>query len=199
MSRLAKRAAAGPSHLARVLANLNAAPKLTLSGLKSLKLSLAFQNDHFGARHFVKEQLPRIRYANPQLEIEVEKVRKTAEEAWRPEMELEFTNGTRTTLDMHAKWSSTITKELMDLAGGDAWAQWKAHAAAAGVPLVPGSSESPTASIPAQKGQTQTQLPTLKAFRAAREREAQAAAAREVRPEEVVTPTPKTGAAAVLP
>jgi small subunit ribosomal protein S25 len=42
------------------------------------------------SRHFVKEQLPRIRYANPTLDIQVEKARKAANEVWRPEMEIEF-------------------------------------------------------------------------------------------------------------
>ena len=42
--------AAGSSKLSRILTFLSASPKLTLSDLKSLKLTLAFQNDHFGAR-----------------------------------------------------------------------------------------------------------------------------------------------------
>ncbi|KAF8060863.1 hypothetical protein FPV67DRAFT_310636 [Lyophyllum atratum] len=161
MSRLSKSAAAGPSHLARVLANLNVTPKLTLSNLKSLKLSLAFQNDHFGARHFVKEQLPRIRYANPNLDIQVEKARKTAKEAWRPEIELEFTNGKQHTLDMHEKWSTTILKELMEVAGGEPWAKWKVEAAAAGLPLIPGEeAENLVVKRPAA-----TRLPSLKVYR----------------------------------
>ncbi|GLB36709.1 putative mitochondrial ribosomal protein L51 / S25 / CI-B8 domain [Lyophyllum shimeji] len=161
MSRLAKRAAAGPSHLARVLAHLNAPPKLELSNLKTLRLSLAFRNDHFGARHFVKDQLPRIRYANPNLDIQVEKVRKTPQEAWRPEMELEFTDGKQKILDLHEKWSTTILKELMELAGGESWAKWKLEAAAAGLPLVPGEENEPRV----VKRPTPTPLPSLKVFR----------------------------------
>ena len=75
---------------------------------KSLRLSHAFRNDRFGARydvanlervrngqrsfyrHFAKDYLPRIRYANPTLNIQVEKARKTPQEAWRPAMEVEF-------------------------------------------------------------------------------------------------------------
>ncbi|KAF9466895.1 hypothetical protein BDZ94DRAFT_1125798, partial [Collybia nuda] len=152
----------GPSHLSKVLANLSATPKLGLSGLKSLKLSLAFRNDHFGARHFVKEQLPRIRYANPVLNIQVEKVRKTAQEAWRPEMELEFTNGQQKTLDLHEKWSTTILKELMDVAGENSWFQWKAEAKASGLPIVPGEErESLVVKRPSSGS-----LPSLKVYRA---------------------------------
>lgn len=40
--------------------------------------------------HFLKEELPRIRWANPTLDIEVEKVPKTIKEAWKPELELRF-------------------------------------------------------------------------------------------------------------
>lgn len=46
----------------------------------------------------MKEQLPRIRYANPALDIQVEKVKKGPSEAWRPELELEFGMSE----DMHA-------------------------------------------------------------------------------------------------
>ncbi|KAG5643813.1 hypothetical protein DXG03_009589 [Asterophora parasitica] len=185
-SRVAKRAAAGPSHLKRVLEHLNAGPKLTLSNLKSLKLSLAFQNDHFGARHFVKEQLPRIRYANPDLDIQVEKVRKSATEAWRPELEVEFENGQQTTLDLHEKWSSTILKELMELAGGEPWAKWKAEAATKGLPVVAGEENEGKA----VKRPTRTPLPSLKTFRAN--------APPPVDPTADPEP-PKTGVAAALP
>ena len=40
----------GTVRLAKLLTHLNASPKLSLSGLKKLKLSCAFGNDHFGAR-----------------------------------------------------------------------------------------------------------------------------------------------------
>ena len=104
----AKLAALGPSKLSQALAQLNAQPKLTLNAIRSLRLSYAFRNDHFGARygvanmervrndqcsfyrHFAKDFLPRIRYANPMLDIRVEKPKKTPQEAWRPAMEVEF-------------------------------------------------------------------------------------------------------------
>ena len=98
----------GPSHLSQVLVGLTRAPRLELGALQSLKLTLAAKNDHFGARsvcrrteflscvlnsqhrHFVKEQLPSIRYANPHLDIEVTKIPKTAVDVWKPEMLLTF-------------------------------------------------------------------------------------------------------------
>jgi small subunit ribosomal protein S25 len=39
---------------------------------------------------------------------------------------------------MSNKWSTTIAKELMDLAGGDPWKEHKAAAQAAGLPILPG-------------------------------------------------------------
>jgi small subunit ribosomal protein S25 len=107
-------------------------------------------------RHFVKEQLPRIQYVNPDLQIEVTKVPKSKSDVWRPEMLLEFRryspsfikednltfnisdDGSTKTLDLQAKWSTTIVKELMETAGGESWARWKAEANASGSPLVPG-------------------------------------------------------------
>ncbi|KAM6497811.1 hypothetical protein JOM56_005759 [Amanita muscaria] len=128
----------GPSKLSQILVNLNARPRLTLDSVKSLKVAYAFQNDHFGARHFVKEQLPRVRYANPALDIQIEKLRKSPQENWRPELKVEFINGPVEIIDMHGKWSTTILKELMDMAGGDLWAQWKSQARASDQPIIPG-------------------------------------------------------------
>ena len=47
-------------------------------------------------------------------------------------------NGTLKTIDMSKKWSTTIVKELMDLAGGDPWKAYKSAAVAAGHPILPG-------------------------------------------------------------
>jgi small subunit ribosomal protein S25 len=105
----------GPSRLSRILVDLRRVPRLELSAsLESLKLTLAARNDHFGARcalssfsycegspfyfvstcvfcrHFVKEELPRIRYANPTLNIEVFKVPKSKTDIWQPEMSVKF-------------------------------------------------------------------------------------------------------------
>jgi len=40
----------GPSRLSQILQNLNKAPRATLVGVKSISLTLAQRNDHFGAR-----------------------------------------------------------------------------------------------------------------------------------------------------
>lgn len=96
----------GLPHLAHLVAHLRAPPKLTLPHITSLRLTLASRNDHFGARcapcpsrvrfieqnfrHFLKEQLPRIRFANPNLEIHVRKFSKRPKDEWRPELEVSF-------------------------------------------------------------------------------------------------------------
>jgi len=41
---------AGVLHLQKLLTHLKAPPKLVLTGVKSLRMSLAAKNDHFGAR-----------------------------------------------------------------------------------------------------------------------------------------------------
>ncbi|KAF4584534.1 hypothetical protein EYR40_004530 [Pleurotus pulmonarius] len=151
----------GPSRLSKILANLNATPRLELSNLQSMKLTLASKNDHFGARHFLKEELPRIRWANPTLEIEVEKVPKSIKEAWKPELELRFTNGQAQTLDLHGKWSTTIVRELMDTAGARSWFAWKEESAATGSPLLRGEERAPE-----QVEASPKPLPSLAAFRA---------------------------------
>lgn len=40
--------------------------------------------------HFLKEDLPRIRYANPKVDIQVNKLVKIKEETWQPELVLDF-------------------------------------------------------------------------------------------------------------
>ncbi|KAJ3811777.1 hypothetical protein F5876DRAFT_64519 [Lentinula aff. lateritia] len=141
----------GPSHLSKVLVLLKSEPKLSLFGVRSLKLSYAFRNDHFGARHFVKEELPRIKYANPNLKIEVDRVLKTKEEHWRPEMELQLDNGSIKTINMHDKWSTTILQELLDISGGDPWTKWKRTRSERGLPLLPGE-EKATSYAPPDRG-----------------------------------------------
>jgi hypothetical protein len=62
---------------------------LVLGQCKPLDLDTNFQlpTPH---SHFVRQNLPKIRFDNPNLVIEVERVKKTEKERWRPEMELEF-------------------------------------------------------------------------------------------------------------
>ncbi|KAL0576882.1 hypothetical protein V5O48_005089 [Marasmius crinis-equi] len=156
------KAPVGPSRLSKILTQLKSSPKLSLFGIRSLRLSYAYRNDHWGARHFAKEQLPKLRYANPALKIEVEKVLKRPEEQWRPEIELQLEDGSRKTIDMHNKWSTSIVKELMELAGGDPWRRWKATASKNGQPLVPGEEyERPTPPSPSGM----LPLPNLKVYR----------------------------------
>ncbi|OJT12885.1 hypothetical protein TRAPUB_10582 [Trametes pubescens] len=136
----------GPSRLSGILARLNQDPKPHLPNLKSLRLTYAFRNDHFGARHFVKEELPRIRYVNPAVDIQIDKRLKTKEEVWKPEMVIELKNGTTHKLDMDGKWSSTIFNELLDLSAGPWWQKYKRERAAAG--------ESATPPPPVQRAKT---------------------------------------------
>ncbi|KAI0656741.1 hypothetical protein C8Q70DRAFT_1008225 [Cubamyces menziesii] len=127
----------GPSRLSVILARLTQEPRPHLPNLKSLRLTYAYRNDHFGARHFVKEELPRIRYANPTIDIHVDKKLKTKEETWKPEMVVELKNGTTHKLDLDGKWSTTIFSELMELSAGSWWQKYKKERAAEGQPAIP--------------------------------------------------------------
>jgi Mitochondrial ribosomal protein L51 / S25 / CI-B8 domain len=40
--------------------------------------------------HFLKEDLPRIQYANPKINVQVNKLVKIKEETWQPELVLDF-------------------------------------------------------------------------------------------------------------
>ncbi|OCB89219.1 hypothetical protein A7U60_g3585 [Sanghuangporus baumii] len=122
----------GPSRLSQVLKNLNRHPKPVLPSLKTLKLTLAARNDHFGARHFIKEDLPRIQYTNPGMQIQIDKIPRSVGDTWRAEMLLEFKNGSRTTMDVSDKWSTSIFEELMARAGGDRWQAYVAERRVAG-------------------------------------------------------------------
>lgn len=102
-----------------------------------------------------------------------------------------------------------ILKELMEVAGGDPWFQWKAEAKAAGLPLVPGEeNESRVVKRPSP-----VQLPSLNAYRARGPPPAATPTPASAETTEDATlgettktadipipqPRPKTGAAAVLP
>ena len=128
----------GPSRLSQALLRLKAAPRLELSGLKKLRVTFGAKEMNPGTRHFLKEELPRIRYANPALEIEVDQQKDAMPQ---PSLTVEQGDGSTAVIAMEKKWSSVIVKELMDLAGGDAWQQHKAAATAAGQPILPGEEE----------------------------------------------------------
>jgi small subunit ribosomal protein S25 len=160
----------GPSHLSRILAHLTKQPRLELnSELKKLRLSYKFKNGDFGARsclstfhrisklnandrYFAKEELPRIRYANPTLPIEVDKLNPSCpkNKSKEPSLILEFgehpslpipcvllalanhnhnhnhpANAPRKTLPLASKWSTEILMDLMFVAGSARiWPQW---------------------------------------------------------------------------
>ncbi|TFK47918.1 hypothetical protein OE88DRAFT_1685060 [Heliocybe sulcata] len=128
----------GPSPLSQVLARLRRPPRLVLDDVRSLSMTYAQRNDHFGARHFVKDDLPRIRYANPALDITVNKLPKLPGDDWEPKMELNMRGGQTTTISMGGKWSTSIFEELMNAAGGEPWQQWKKERLAQGLPVVEG-------------------------------------------------------------
>ncbi|TFY70153.1 hypothetical protein EVG20_g2858 [Dentipellis fragilis] len=132
----------GPSRLSQILLSLNRDPKPVLHGVKALRLTLAARNDHFGARHFVKEDLPRIQYANQGIEVLVNKRPKSPTETWNPELVLEYRNGSAKTFDLSQKWSTSIFQEVMDAAGGQAWSRWKAKRHAASLPVLDNMPES---------------------------------------------------------
>lgn len=106
MSRVSK-SLPGPSRLSGILNNLNQPPRAALPSLKSLALTLAARNAHFGPRyvtalsrvrrkfttiyrHFVNEDLPRIRHANPDLSIQIHKIPRSQSDQWKSELLLEF-------------------------------------------------------------------------------------------------------------
>ncbi|KIM81714.1 hypothetical protein PILCRDRAFT_821064 [Piloderma croceum F 1598] len=118
----------GPSRLSGILAHLTRPPRLELqSELTKLQLSYKFKNGDFGARYFVKEELPRIRYANPNLQIEVDKLNPSnpTHKTKQPLMVLEFENSPPKTLPLSQKWSTQILTELMSIAGSPSiWPKW---------------------------------------------------------------------------
>ncbi|KAI0027004.1 hypothetical protein K488DRAFT_91502 [Vararia minispora EC-137] len=125
----------GPSRLSGILAHLRQAPRLNLApNLKSLKIALAMRDDHFGARHFVKEDLPRIRYANPDLSIRVDRKRNRADEPLPSELVLEFDDGRIEKFSTEKLWSSDILIRVLDIAGGSFWPSWKAAREQQGLP-----------------------------------------------------------------
>ncbi|KAF9235857.1 hypothetical protein BU15DRAFT_77578 [Melanogaster broomeanus] len=180
-----------PSQLSQVLEHLNAGPRYALNGLRRVSLTFAAKNDHMGARHFVKEELPRIRWANPILDIHVNRIQKKREDVLKPEVVLEYQDGTTSTIDMTNKWSTTIAKELMDVAGGDPWKAYKATALAAGQPVIPGEEKE---RLTQQAKARKSSMPKVRPKQNTEED-------MEAKVQEMLNEPdrPKTGAAAVLP
>jgi hypothetical protein len=106
-------------------------------------------------RYFVKEELPRIRYANPHLEIEVDKLNPSSpsHRTRDPSMVLEFSkyrpffafanliqvdpaNGPSKILPLSQKWSTQIVTDLMSIAGSPfIWSKWVEERTARGESL----------------------------------------------------------------
>jgi small subunit ribosomal protein S25 len=77
-------------------------------------------------------------------------------------------DGKTTTLNLHNKWSTTILKELMTIAGGDPWKKYVAASTAAGLPAIVGEAfqrEAMKNEIEHEVEDTEP-LPSLKEFRA---------------------------------
>jgi small subunit ribosomal protein S25 len=92
---------------------------------------------------------------------------------------------------MSNKWSTTIAKELMDLAGGEPWKAYKSAALTAGVPVLPGEENERLAQV--AKRYKADKAATTSASTSPEELEAQVQ-------EMLSAPNrPKTGAAAILP
>jgi len=128
----------GPSRLSGILKGLNKPPKPSLPTLKGLSVTLAAKNGDFGARRFLKDDVPRIRYANQDLTIQVNSIPKSNSDTWKAEMVLEFKDGKKQNIDMHLKWSTSIFEELMNCAGGDRWQRYKDERnAVGGTPVIP--------------------------------------------------------------
>jgi len=75
----------------------------------------------------VKDELPRIRYANQALQIEVDKLTPSNPQykTQEPFILLEFTNAPPQTLYLSHKWSTQIVTDLMATAGlPSIWPQW---------------------------------------------------------------------------
>lgn len=94
-------------------------------------------------------------------------------------------DGAKTTIDISNKWSTSITKELMDLAGGDPWKEYKAAAQAAGLPILPGEEKERLAAAKKRTPKSSTRSPENL----------------EAMVENMLSSPdrPKTGAAAILP
>jgi small subunit ribosomal protein S25 len=67
---------------------------------------------------------------------------------------------------MHQKWSATILKELMSVAGGDPWKVHVAEAKRTGMPILPGEEihEKAARAMTMERGEKSEQLPNLKEY-----------------------------------
>ncbi|KZS90248.1 hypothetical protein SISNIDRAFT_488459 [Sistotremastrum niveocremeum HHB9708] len=109
----------GPSRLSQILKHLTIPPPPSLPSLQSLRLTYAVKNNHFGARHFAKEELPRIQYANPSLRISVDKKPIQSLKTEGAKLILGFHNKPEQTIDISSKESSTILEAILTSGAAD--------------------------------------------------------------------------------
>ncbi|KAF8310873.1 hypothetical protein DL93DRAFT_2084063 [Clavulina sp. PMI_390] len=107
--------------IAKVMERLTAKPLPVLpSSVRALRITMAAKNAHYGARHFVNQELPRVAYNNKSIQIDVEKKPKGPEEKWNPTMVIEHSkDGTSQTLNLDMMRSDNIVAEMLRVARGD--------------------------------------------------------------------------------
>ncbi|KAF7978974.1 hypothetical protein HWV62_44223 [Athelia sp. TMB] len=130
----------GPSRLSGFLKDLTRAPRLVLSeDVTRLKMAYKFKGGDFAAKYFVKEELPRIRYANPALTIEVDKLNPSnpKQKAQESSITLEFANRPAQTIPITHARSTGLLTDLMSLGGSSAWSEWAKQRTAKGEPILP--------------------------------------------------------------
>ncbi|KAI9469478.1 hypothetical protein LPJ78_000287 [Coemansia sp. RSA 989] len=98
----------------RILARLETGSGATklLPTVESLVLTLSQRTRAPGARHFWRENLRRIQYANPTLPIVVNFPRKPCQ----PSLEIKFTNAESTSFSLSQLSSEDICKRLLEKA-----------------------------------------------------------------------------------
>ncbi|KAI8979199.1 hypothetical protein BDF20DRAFT_820283 [Mycotypha africana] len=106
------RAAKSTREILNLLSNGSGAAKLP-SNISKIQLTLAFKgkNESAGARHFLKENLPRIQYNNPTVKYEVFK---KADPTTKPTISIHFTNGGSKTIEIPRVYSETIVDQVFN-------------------------------------------------------------------------------------
>ncbi|KAG0237841.1 hypothetical protein BGW42_008462 [Actinomortierella wolfii] len=82
------------------------------SDVKKISLAFSRKADNAGARYFLKENMPRLQYNNPQIQFEVTKVKDTM---IPPEVTVEFASNTTQKISCSKIQSSEICKKLLSI------------------------------------------------------------------------------------
>ncbi|KAF9432572.1 hypothetical protein BGZ76_010605 [Entomortierella beljakovae] len=82
------------------------------SDVKKISLMFSRKSDNAGARHFLRENMPRIQYNNPAIQFEVKKVQ---EAGVAPELTVEFANSEIKKIPCSRIQSSEICKQLLSV------------------------------------------------------------------------------------